>query len=324
MPPWLSPFNCFNRECVRPLDTPWGRLYSVEHTKYRKILKEVVAMHVLAIKTLSLCSIAVLAAALLSSGCIGCIACAEDGCGADISPGPTPCGDCEEEPWTPTNHSPEDLAELKNRSVFFAHNSVGQNIIDGLKTIEPSFASSFLKGGQQPQNAKGIMEHNMGDNGNPTAKLNRFVTLLNNGGNQTQIALFKFCYVDFDRNTQVDALTTAYQSALTDLQNRFPHVTFVHVTAPLYHHTSSYDNNVRERFNGWLRSTYGNTVFDLAQLESVDSKGDTALSRDGKTIALAEEWSSGDGHLNAKGSQHVASAFIAFLAQLKLPPQSQL
>ena len=47
------------------------------------------------------------------------------------------------------------------------------------------------------------------------------------------IALVKFCYVDFDAGTDVPALFAAYQATLASLEGRYPRTTFVHVTAPL-------------------------------------------------------------------------------------------
>jgi len=215
--------------------------------------------------------------------------------------------------WTQTSYNFQDLAELKNRSVFFAHNSVGQNIIDGLKALE----SSLIVGGVQA-GAKGIAENYMGFNGDPAGKLGAFEKLLDEGGHRAQIAFFKFCYADFQAHTDVDGLFGEYTAKLGILGEKYPDITFIHVTVPLYHYNASWNNRVQHAFNEKLRAMYGALVFDLAAIESVDSLGNIALSRDGVTPALAEEWTDDGSHLNAAGGKRLASALIAFLAQVPL------
>jgi lysophospholipase L1-like esterase len=124
----------------------------------------------------------------------------------------------------------------------------------------------------------------------------------------------KFCYADFSANTNVDSLFSSYQTAFNNLQTRFPHVRFVHVTAPLYNQEASWHNSIREQFNARLRATYGERVFDLATMESLRPNGTTALSRDNTTIALADEWTSDGGHLNTAGENRFGGALVAFLA----------
>ena len=217
-------------------------------------------------------------------------------------------------PWTQTTYTAQDIAELKDRTVFFAHNSVGQNIIDGIKALDSSIP---IFSGSQAGN-KGITENYMGFNGDPLGKLEAFENLINGGANNAQIAMFKLCYADFQAYTDVDSLFSDYVAVFDRLGGKYPDVTFVHVTAPLYHYNASWNNRVQHSFNEKLRAQYGGLVFDLAAIESVDSAGNMAISRDGVSPALAEEWTSDGSHLNASGGRRLASAIISFLAQAPL------
>ena len=218
----------------------------------------------------------------------------------------------ESTPWSQTSHTASDVTELKNRSVFFAHNSVGQNILDGIKAIDNSIPIS----NRSAANENGITQNYMGYNGDPNGKLDAFASLVRSGGGDAQIVVFKLCYADFQAHTDVDKLFDDYVAIFDTLQKEYPQTLFVHITAPLYHYNASWNNSVQHSFNEKLRGKYGAFVFDLATIESIDSSGNPVLSRDGTSPALAEEWSSDGSHLNTAGSKRLASAMIAFLAQL--------
>ena len=208
----------------------------------------------------------------------------------------------------------QEVAALNGRAVFFAHNSVGQNILDGVREVDggiPIFS-------EQEAGAAGIAEVYMGFNGDPDGKMDAFRGLMDAGGNNAQIAFFKLCYADFDANTNATALFDKYASVMTELEAKYPDVTFAHVTAPLYHYNASYHNSAQHAFNEKMRSGYGAVVFDLAALEAVDSSGAGTLSRDGVTPAMAEEWSLDGSHLNEAGGKYIAGELIQFLANVPL------
>ena len=212
-----------------------------------------------------------------------------------------------------TSPTPSSSATtLADRSVFFAHNSVGQNILDGLRAID---ASLTIVSGEQV-GAAAFTEWTMGFNGDPVGKLGEFERLMAGGGGAAQIAVFKLCYADFETDTDVTQLFDEYVATFDRLEIAHPDVTFVHVTAPLYAYDASWNNSVQHAFNERLRAEYGGMVFDLAQVEATDAQGQPVWSRDGITPALAEEWSADGSHLNEAGSRQVAAALLAFLSQL--------
>ncbi|MCL2177868.1 MAG: right-handed parallel beta-helix repeat-containing protein [Proteobacteria bacterium] len=233
--------------------------------------------------------------------------------------------DADGSPWTQTAYTAQDLKRLEDMSVFFVHNSVGANILEGLKQLVFG-GNLFITSGSQPS-AKGIVEfymatNGMGLNGRPLEKLEAFEELMDGGGNKAQIAFMKFCYADFDAHTNVEELFSAYVSTLSALEDKYENVTFVHVTVPLYPYESSVDNSVQHAFNEKLRTQYRALVFDLAAIEAVDASGEAVFARDHVSPALAEDWAFASvgqgGHLSTTGGMHVARGLISFLAQVPL------
>jgi mannan endo-1,4-beta-mannosidase len=242
--------------------------------------------------------------------------------------------------WTQTTFTPADVTALNSRSVFFVHNSVGDNIVSGLRAVAPGLTiTNAVTSGGQPS-ATGFSElymntyaANTGNpipsfNGRPLDKITYFETLMDNGGRNAQIAFFKFCYVDFDNNLpEPEVLIPAYESMLNTLQARYPNVTFVHMTAPLYVYNQSWHNRKQHALNNWLRSTYPGRVFDLAAIQAVNANGTaapTALSPSVGAPTLSTDWAANanDSHLNSAGGQRVASGLISFLAQVRNTPSS--
>jgi len=182
-------------------------------------------------------------------------------------------------------------------------------MLDGLRATA---ANLTIETGQQAGGAA-ITEWTMGFNGEPAAKLAEFERLMAGGGANAQLAIFKFCYADFQADTNVDQLFSQYVATFDRLEQAYPAVTFVHMTAPLYAFDASWNNSVQHAFNERLRAEYGAGVFDLAALEATDAAGQAVFSRDGVTPALAEDWSADGGHLNEAGSRYVAAALAEFL-----------
>jgi len=232
-------------------------------------------------------------------------------------------------PWTSVNYTPAHIDALKLRKVYFGHKSVGGNIVAGIKRISSVVVrTAYNQPDQNDQSLRttieqlsggpAFVEHDIGSDGLPLNKIASFERFMNDIiRDKVEITFFKFCYMDLDARTDVNVLFDAYKAAMDRLQARFPTVIFAHFTVPLYAHRASFDNRVREQFSDRLRETYKGNVFDIAVIESVDSKGATSISWDGVTRAMADEWTDDGGHLNEAGQNHIAGALIAFLAQLK-------
>ena len=232
------------------------------------------------------------------------------------------------EPWSGVNFTQADVDILKLHKIYFGHKSVGYNIVAGIRRIsdiniltaynQPDQNDGSLRTTiQQLTGGPAVVEHDIGSDGLPFDKIASFERFMNDIiSDNVDVAFFKFCYMDFDANTDVNALIAVYQAVIDRLHTRFPKVIITHFTVPLYSRPASFDNNVREQFSHWLRETYKDKVFDIASIESVDPKGNTVISWDNVTIAMADEWTDDGGHLNEAGQNHISGALIAFLAHL--------
>jgi hypothetical protein len=241
--------------------------------------------------------------------------------------------------------SAAEWQRLAGRTLFFAHQSVGVNLLDGvadllqehpdvgLRVVEVADAS-LVRG-------PGLFHRRVGQNGKPETKLAEFGAIATDafadpasGG----VAMLKFCYADVKGHTDPVALFEAYRRSVGELEAARPGVTIVHVTMPLWKDTGFIDhwgtvalgkatpiralNAARHRFNELLRQAYrGNApFFDLAALESVRPDGSVSSVRhDGIRVpSLADEWTHDGGHLNEQARRRIAGYFLATLA--KLPP----
>lgn len=232
------------------------------------------------------------------------------------------------------------LRRLADRVVLFGHQSVGANLLEGIRELaarDPRVAlrvTSLRDAGAMPDGA--LLETLIGDNGQPARKTDDFLAALASpAGQQATLALHKYCYLDFGPATDPAAVFANYREKMAALRAARPGLLVVHVTAPLTARetgpkallkrllgkTTQDDLNARRAaYNALLRAEYAGKepVFDLAAYESTGPDGTRAgVLRDGKAIpALAPAWTDDGGHLNAAGRQRIAEQLLAFLAQL--------
>lgn len=233
-----------------------------------------------------------------------------------------------------------DLQWLASQRVFFGHQSVGANLLDGMGQLASQsgvalhIVQTQLASAVQPAQ----LGHSfVGENGDPAGKLKAFEQAMGQGNSGVQIAMVKFCYVDFSPDTDVQALFARYRSTLQSLRSRNPATTFVHMTVPLTQVQTGpkafikralgrapygvLENRQREAYNQLLRQTYQGRepVFDLAHLESTAPDGSMAtVDWQGQTIpVLADAYSDDGGHLNAPARLYAARALVSVLAQAR-------
>jgi chitodextrinase len=222
---------------------------------------------------------------------------------------------------------PAALSVLSTKRIFFAHASVGGNILGGIQTLldANSGAEPRIVDLAYPTPSPGavtvgtIGQVAWGDalNQRPFEKVAAFQSFLNGGGmgGAADIAMMKFCFVDFDAgassvetNARAQDLFNSYQAMVGAVQAANPGVKLVHFTSAI----TPTGNGRREAYNNLIRSAYRGSgrLFDLADLESnghTDSEGrvlDPAYSLDG------------EGHLNSAGKAVVSEALLLFLANL--------
>lgn len=232
----------------------------------------------------------------------------------------------------------EDLRAIGQRRVYFGHQSVGGDILAGLRELarEEGVALDIVEAGAG--DAPGLVHEVLGENTRPETKLDAFSRALDRRRDRPpELALLKFCYVDFEAATDVPRLFARYLDHHAALRERFPEVTFVHVTVPLTATQGGVrgfvkrvfgdgaagerENVRRHQFNELLRARFAGRepIFDLALAESTREDGTPVrFEREGQAYPrLAPEFTHDGGHLNERGRRHVARALVEALARVE-------
>jgi hypothetical protein len=218
---------------------------------------------------------------------------------------------------------------LSEKSIFFGHQSVGKNIIDGMAELKnESNASSFiildLKENSDIQQSV-FVHTKIGVNFDPKSKIDEFVSILENGlADSLDIAFLKLGYVDISKHTNIEELFKYYQTSVNSLQEKYPHLKIIHFTVPLITKPKGLKGIVKRllkldtniyghKYNELLRNHYGGIeLFDIAKIEATFP--DNTLNIYGGGIpGLIPGYSSDGGHLNQHGRLLVAHELISKL-----------
>lgn len=236
-----------------------------------------------------------------------------------------------------------DLENIAPRRIFFGHQSVGENLLDGVRRLAEA-AGVPVRVVETPT-ASGVAPATFGHtavamNRYPLQKLQNFDLALGQQATGLDIALVKFCYLDIDASTDVKALFASYRAAIEKLRARNPGTTFVHVTAPLTTVRGgakeilkqligrapygAVENIRREEYNALLRQAYRERepIFDLARIESTAPDG-TEVTFDWKgrvAPTLAPAYTDDGSHLNGAGRLRAARELVSILAAVPNRP----
>lgn len=228
---------------------------------------------------------------------------------------------------------------LRKKRIYFGHQSVGRNILDGVRAVltdHPQIPLSIHETTDPIEIAPAVLGHSLiGQNGDPVGKADHFSSLIREGiGDSVDIAMMKFCYVDFDLQTDYRSVFEEYRRRMADVRAAYPDLRIVHLTVPLTSPQTGprawfkrlvgrpvrgyEDNRVRAGYNDLLRREYGGKepIFDLAALESMglDQEALTVRLRRERHPVLVPEYTDDGGHLNALGRSVVAEQLLLFLA----------
>lgn len=242
----------------------------------------------------------------------------------------------------------EYWAKLAEKKIFFGHQSVGYNIIDGITDIinERDYIKLNVIEAREPVAFdQPVFAHSqVGMNTKPFSKIKRFVEIMDAGvGSKVDIAFFKFCYVDIMRDSDPQEIFDGYSAALEELKDRYPNTMFLHLTVPIRSTPKGAkrnlkqtvklligrpglleDNMMRRRYNDLLKNAYSKTglFFDLALIESVNAEGFRCHAVKGaeKVDVMAPEYTEDGGHLNSQGRKKVAEQLLIILAEMASPP----
>jgi len=233
------------------------------------------------------------------------------------------------------------FARLGQARIFFAHQSVGGNIVDGVRAVlkeDPRLTLNIVDlQGANAATGPFFAHARLGTNGAPRSKTDAFAATLEGGlGDRVDVAFQKYCFVDIGDPTDVQQVFEYYREAIRRLHQRFPRVTIVHVTAPIVAVQSGpkaiikkllgrmpdhyADNMRREQFNDLVRREYGGRepIFDLAAIESARPDGGRETIRFGgaTSYAMLPDYTTDGGHLNDEAKKRVATDLLAFLAHV--------
>lgn len=234
--------------------------------------------------------------------------------------------------------SPDARARLSNMQMLFGHQSVGRNVMSGMRELARSDSSVRVQIAPLAEGAltaPGFLHFEVGTNGDPDSKGAAFAQTVAAHAADGVLAGYELCYLDFTVASDGDTIFRRYQDVTDSVRSQHPGVRLVHFTAPLTTEepapkriikqllgrpTTRALNAQRARFNSRMRETYGGRepLFDLARAESTLEDGRRyATTVDGVAVeALAPEFAADQGHLNERGRRTVASRFLAFLATL--------
>ncbi|MDA8164314.1 MAG: hypothetical protein M0017_04705 [Desulfobacteraceae bacterium] len=241
---------------------------------------------------------------------------------------------------------------LAKKRIIFAHQSVGDNILDGVKDVMKDHDFIHLNIVETPDLVvprQPVLAHwRAGVNGKPFSKLAAFANALEQKSiADVDIALVKLCFVDITQDSDVDSIFQAYADTMEQLKKKHPHIEFIHVTVPLCsvrtglkwdlkqrirrvlgRSTVIDDNDRRQRYNQLLRGKFtdAGSFFDLALVESTNGHGRKCFAeRSGETVPiLCPEHSADGGHLNALGRRQAAEQLLITLAQAAYRQDHQL
>ncbi len=233
--------------------------------------------------------------------------------------------------------APSQWEALAQRRIFFAHMSVGGNMVDGITALlqeHPSLPVRLIRSSEPDTIAGGAIFHNfVGENGDPSGKTADFARIVESGTvNRIEIGVQKYCFADFPLGTEPESVFADYERGVEALRRARPDLQIVHVTAPVTAERFSLKDIARRllgrqtaraqldkvrRYNALLLARYGGVdpIFDLAGAETgVPATPATSQS-------LNPAYATADGaHLNEVGQRVVGAQFLVFLATLPPTP----
>ena len=232
-----------------------------------------------------------------------------------------------------------ELERARSERVFFSHHSVGRNLLDGAASVsagQPGGKLEILPIENAGSHTGPAWFHaSGGQNQQPESKVDYFVETLDKRADlKPKLAFMKFCYVDFNPETNVDALFGYYESAIGRIKREHPEIKLAHVTVPLTRHPTQLKTRIfrllgrsvwedsanvkREQFNRRLLATFASDpIFDLARAESTRADGAREEYETGgqRYYALDERFAADEGHLNERGQRELGAELIKFVAK---------
>lgn len=231
----------------------------------------------------------------------------------------------------------EKWQELSEKVIYFGHQSVGYNIIAGLRDIinnHPEIHLNIVESRKWDGKKGEFLHSRIGVNRKPDAKITDFVHVINQElGTTPDMAFLKFCFVDAHDSINVNKLFRHYKEAMAALKIEHPDLKIIHFTMPLRVQEITWkiriklklgkdvwefeDNVKRNEYNRLLLAEYKGKepVFDIARFEATAPNGEVTKFQyqDDEYLAVNPEYSDDGGHLNKVGRKIIAENLLLFL-----------
>ena len=232
--------------------------------------------------------------------------------------------------------------KLSQKKIYFGHQSVGFNIMDGVQDLikeYPIIKLNIVETSDASDFNVGLFAHSrVGKNVDPKSKIDEFVSFMDKGiGKKADAAALKFCYVDVTAKTDVENILADYGKSIAQLKKQYPDMTIIHFTTPLTTSKTTwktwikkvmgkkemweYDGNIkRNQYNEILIKQYQGKepILDIAKIESTFPDGTrSTFTKDGNTYySMVPEYTHDGGHLNELGRIKVAEQLLLLLANV--------
>ncbi len=230
-------------------------------------------------------------------------------------------------------YHPQITEAIAGQRWYFAHASVGSNMLDGMKALHDADPTAYpltVETAEMPAPGRiltGVIYEDKRGNPGPARKLRLFEEALGqNGWDVAGIAMNKFCYIDaptYDpalgdegNLKSAEAQAVAYLVSMEILAAEHPATRLVYTTMPLTVRGEQ-ENRMRAAFNQRVReecAANGFFLFDIADIQSHDDKGEVSLIA--SVECMQGRYSGDGGHLNARGQKRVAKGWYALAAAL--------
>jgi len=225
--------------------------------------------------------------------------------------------------WDWYNSQPQAVVDsVAAQKIFFAHASVGSNIVDGLADLQTADATRYpltpVSAGASPPatTVNGAFYEYARGNPDWSEKVSDFEDYVANGWQDDQVDLVmnKFCFID------QAADWTVYRDSMLGLEAAYPHTKFIYWSMPLTTGSDA-DEVLRANFNQhlreWIATQDNKLFFDLADIEAWSPAGVHQLFSYNSAAyeRLYTGYSSDGGHLNSSGASRAASGLYSLFGQ---------
>jgi len=232
--------------------------------------------------------------------------------------------------------------KLSQKKIYFGHQSVGFNIIEGINALMKEYSQiklNIVETNKLSDATKGVFAHSrVGKNRDPKSKNDEFSQVVNTIFKQyPDVAMLKYCYVDIIDKTDVSKIFDEYSTTMAEIKQKHSKLNIIHFTVPLTttrttwktklkiilgkKEIGEYDSNIkRNEYNMMLANKYSGIepIFDLAKIESTFPDGSrcTFQKNEKSYFSLVPEYSDDGGHLNDTGRKKVAEQLLLLLVNL--------